>query len=193
MQKDKIDAFLLQKTLLSEGTNISLPGFKAFHLPSVQDFCHELTILARHTLHCTPISQPLSCGDQVEDLFSLAATEPVLVGGDYNAHHPILASTGPTNEAGFHLSSALRDSHHITLLNDVAQPTHIGNGRLDLALIFTRLVHFHHPTLTRDHFGVIIDIWTILAPPPPCPQNSTCGMLTGVCFMRRFSRAHSFP
>ena len=143
--------------------------------------------MAQYTLHCIPISQPLSCGNRVEiqvvtlhlphsiihlynlywprnailaleDLFGLAATEPVLVVGDFNAHHPILASTGPTNEAGSHLSSALRDSHHITLLNDVAQSTHIGNGRLDLALISTHLVHSSswslNLTLISDHFGV---------------------------------------
>lgn len=120
-QRDSIDVFLLQETLLPEDATVTLPGFATFHWPRTDRAGGDLTILARCWLDCRLLRQPLHCGDRVEvqaytihlsnrsptlyniyrptiadlqldELFGLATSEFVLDMGDYNAHHPRLES-----------------------------------------------------------------------------------------------------
>ena len=93
---------------------------------------------------------------QLGQLFALAGNHPTLICGDFNAHHPILSSPSPTNEAGEHLCYILEEIPEIALLNN-GQPTHMRGGRLDLTFLSTNLRPHAtwqvHPTLMSDHFA----------------------------------------
>jgi len=112
----------------------------------------------------------------LRELFALASAESLLLAGDFNSHHPFLQSPGPSNAAGIHLFEAMEDSGGVSLLNDVTLPTHIGHGRLDLSFVSDHLLPFSswalHPTLTSDHFGVLLHLCTATLPPPqPLPPR----------------------
>lgn len=55
---------------------------------------------------------------------TLASHTSLLVGGDFNADHPILQSLSPTNKAGRHLGALLDDIPDIHLLN-TGEATHL--------------------------------------------------------------------
>lgn len=73
----------------------------------------------------------------LDELFELAASEPLLVVGDFNPHHPMLDSANPSNEtARCRLHAAYVDSGQVLLLTDTeSHPC----GHLDLAVASTRL------------------------------------------------------
>ena len=211
--RDKIDLFLLQEKFLPIDTTATLPGFTAFHLPRNEGQRGGLAILARRWIDCREEPHPLSCGDGVEvqavtvrlpnrqlylynvyrpiaaeldidDVFGLAATEMVLVAGDFNAYHPWLGSFGPTNAAGHSLHASFEDSGQMVLFNDTSCPTHLQAGRLDLtfcsALLNPTPTWSLHPHLTSDHFAIIIGN----GGRPTCPhyhhvcQDLTCAAQT---------------
>ena len=60
------------------------------------------------------------------EIASLASERPCLIGGDFNAHHPILHSTR-TEAAGQHLDYILEAFPTIALLNS-GVPTHTRGG-----------------------------------------------------------------
>lgn len=197
-----MDVFLLQETLLPANTTFRISGYRSFFLPYVRGHTRGCAILVRNYLRCEISPNLIECGEGVEvqavilhlpnhalnvyniyrshnstldlsELFTLAAREPVLLGGDFNSHHPFLSSPRPSNAAGRHLLEMLTDPGGLHLINDVSVPTHIMNGRLDLSLVST---HFHstskwslHPTLTSDHFAICIFIEVAALPPPRLP------------------------
>ena len=197
--RENIDIFLLQETFLPVGTTTTLPGYNAFHLSREEGQRGGLTILARRWLDCQEEEHPLFCGERVDvqairvrlperqiylyniyrpaaaelvidEVFGLAAAEMVLIAGDFNAHHPWLNSTSPTNDAGHSLHAAYEDSGQARLLNDTGCPTHIQGGRLDLAFSSNLLnptpTWSLHPHLTSDHFATIIEVESYLSPLP---------------------------
>lgn len=111
--------------------------------------------------------------DQVLDaseLLAMVCNQPCLVGGDFNAHHPVLNST-KTDPAGTHLNQLLEDLPAVSLLN-TGEPTHIRGGRLDLTFtsdaLAARANWVVHPTLTSDHFAILTSLM-VDGPPIPLP------------------------
>ena len=105
-------------------------------------------------------------------LFAHTSNENTIIMGDFNAHHTILSSPSPTNEAGEHIAQLLDDFPNVTLLNN-GQQTHIRGGRLDLSFISTTLRNLTdwnvHPLLMSDHFATTTNIATPQLPPIPPP------------------------
>ena len=105
-------------------------------------------------------------------LFAHTSNTNTLITGDFNAHHNILSSISPSNEAGEHIAQVLDDFHNVSILNN-GQSTHIRGGRLDLTFISTPLrdstVWNVHPTLMSDHYATTISIETPPLPPIPPP------------------------
>lgn len=162
-----------------------------------------LAILVRHGINCS-LTNSLPCGRgtetqavsvclsdsviqvyniyrppesdlELDHVFAFASHTNVLVLGDFNAHHTRLCSPQPANEAGRQLFEALDESEGLTLLNDLAQPTHEQLGRLDLSFASSTLspaVHWSlHPSVTSDHFGILLEITATRPPPPPAPPR----------------------
>ncbi|XP_076045791.1 uncharacterized protein LOC143028033 [Oratosquilla oratoria] len=108
---------------------------------------------------------------EVDEVLSLATHNNIIVDGDFNAHHPKLHSSSPTNPTGRQLATTLEEVQDISLLN-TGEPTHVRRGRLDLTVVSTNLVSGNswwvHPTLTSDHYAVITTLRAAL-PLPPLP------------------------
>lgn len=68
----------------------------------------------------------------INELFGLAASEPTIIAGDFNAHRRVIDSPSRPNEAGALFDWTLKEYPDVTLLNDVTQATHVGGGKLDL-------------------------------------------------------------
>ena len=104
---------------------------------------------------------------------SPSVTKMVLAAGDFNSHHPWLGLLCPSNVAGRQLYTSFENSEHVHLLNDVCSHTYIRHGRLDLAFASSCLspapAWSLHPTLTSDHFGIVLEIAIRLVPPPHRP------------------------
>ncbi|XP_076035730.1 uncharacterized protein LOC143021849 [Oratosquilla oratoria] len=100
------------------------------------------------------------------ELSTLAEDRLLILGGDFNAHHPSLSSTQCPNAAGNHLHLTLNSSD-TALLND-GSPTHVRGGRLDLTLVtatlFSRARWEIHPAVTNDHFGVCMYMRDVALP-----------------------------
>ena len=109
---------------------------------------------------------------ELTQLFAHTSNTNTLVTGDFNAHHNILSSLSPTNEAGEHIAQVLDDFHNVSILNN-GQPTHVRGGRLDLSFISTPLrtsTEWNvHPTLMSDHYATKMSIEIPLLPPIPPP------------------------
>ena len=116
------------------------------------------------------INRPPTADLELEELFGLAATEMMLVAGDFNPHHPLLGSSYSSNAAGRQLYVYFENSEHVLLLNDVRSPMHIRRGRLDLAFPSSCLAPApawsFYPAFTSDHFGIVLEVTIRLAPPP---------------------------
>ncbi|XP_068225651.1 uncharacterized protein [Palaemon carinicauda] len=197
----KPDVILLQETLLKENTKFSFVNYTVYRkdftnttrglltlikntIPSkrINDIdCHDAeslsiqitlsnTSLAIHNIYKSPT--------KVIDanlFFATAETRDTLFAGDFNAHHPFLQSTSPTNITGNHLHSLLEDFPGVKLLNNVDIPTHIAGGRLDLTFVSSNLCNNSswdlHPLLTSDHYGIIFSLWLEKLPDPPPPRR----------------------
>ena len=75
------------------------------------------------------IYKPRLSNFEAGKLMALTAQEPILIAGDFNAHHPILHSTLTPN-AAVHLATLLEGIPELVLLN-TDEPTHIMGGCLD--------------------------------------------------------------
>ena len=110
------------------------------------------------------------------DVLALASVRPYLVGGDFNAHHPVLNSVRRTNAAGLHVNGTLQDIPLVSLLN-TGEATHINGGRLDLTFssnVIAALAEWSiHPTLVSDHFATVtvLDLDQPAVPLPPPRWN----------------------
>ena len=105
-------------------------------------------------------------------LFAHTSNTNTIINGDFNAHHNILSSPNPNNEAGEHIAQMLDDFPNTSILNN-GQSTHVKGGRLDLSFITTQirpLTEWNvHPTIMSDHFATKIKIETPQLPPIPPP------------------------
>ena len=183
-----------------ETYNWRLAGYTRHTLPRSRGVSGCIT-LVRSTIPQHRILQPVSCGEGVEvlavelilpttrltiyniyrkvhqtldlvDIASLASERPCLIGGDFNAHHPILHSTR-TEAAGRHLDQILDAFPTVALLN-TGVPTHTRGGRLDLTISSIALAAEAdwrlHPTLTSDHFAIVVTLQLdrpVVPLPPP--------------------------
>ena len=112
---------------------------------------------------------------ELTQLFAHTSSTNTIIAGDFNAHHSILSSPSPSNDAGEHISHLLDNFNDVSIMNN-GQATHIRGGRLDLTFISTPLRHSSrwsvHPTLMSDHFATTTDIEIPLLPPiPPLPPR----------------------
>ena len=201
---ENYDIIILQETLLRTGQKFRLGGYNVYTTPH-ENSDRGLAILVKSTIPVKRITNPISCGNNVEvlavtitlqnntldiyniyrklaqgnvgeldltQLFAHAASTNTLITGDFNAHHQLLSSPSPANEAGEHIDLLLNDYQNISLINN-GQPTHIRGGRLDLTFITTTLrsiVRWYvHPTLMSDHFATVTKIETPQLPPIPPP------------------------
>ncbi|KAK8392399.1 hypothetical protein O3P69_014635 [Scylla paramamosain] len=107
----------------------------------------------------------------------------VLIAGDFNSHQSWLGSLSPSNMASRALFLSFEDSGHVIFLNDMNCLTHNHLGRLDLAFALTDLTPTPswslHPTLTSDHFGILINIEMRLPLHLRHHSVSTCPVWTG--------------
>ena len=189
----------MQETLQKQNHGLGLSGYTTYKLPATHEGVRGLITFVKNTIPSHLIQNPISCGEGVEALaVSLQLLETnitiyniyrqqqttlelgelfstnhnIFIGGDFNAHHPILSSTQPANEDGEHIAFLLEEIEGICLLNN-GRPTHIRGGRLDLSFINTHLrgrtTWAIHPTITSDHFGITTKINIPKLPPPPPP------------------------
>ena len=199
MATRNVDVVLLQETNWPEHRDMRVAGYQVHQLHRGPN-SHGLAILVRATIPSERI-RAVPCGDGVEalavrltladsalllyslyrprealleagELLSLAAHEPVLIAGDFNAHHPALHSLQPPNAAGHHITALLTGFPEVSLLNS-GEPTHIYGGRLDLtfltAALAERATWAVDPELTSDHFAILTTLQVALLPPPPPP------------------------
>jgi len=113
----------------------------------------------------------LSCELELDKLFGLAANEPTIILGDFNARHPdwndpSTPSAHRIDDTGRHIKLLLDSFPDVSLLN-ARQATHTKGGVLDLVFLSTSLLStadwIIHPFLTSDHLATI----TNLPLPPP--------------------------
>ena len=120
------------------------------------------------------IYRPQHAALDVSDVFGLASYEKLLVAGDFNCHHPWLGSNRAANDAGRALLASFEDSGHVSLLNDTRCTTHQHLAFISLPVARSSSWRLH-PTLSSDHFGVIIDVAVSRAPPPPSQRRFLMG------------------
>ena len=198
---EQYDIITLQETLLKPGHKFKLNGYNIYTTPH-ENSNRGLAILIKSSIPVKKINNPISCGDNTEvlavtitlqngnldiyniyrnihhgelDLIQLgahASNTNTLITGDFNAHHPVLSSPSPTNDAGEHIAHLLQDFHNISIINN-GEATHIRGGRLDLTFITATLRTITdwkvHPTLMSDHFATITCMQTPTLPPIPPP------------------------
>jgi len=116
---------------------------------------------------------------EMDELFGLAAHEPTIIIGDFNAHHPnwndpTTSSAYKTNDAGLHIKLLLDSFPDVSLLNS-KQATHTKGGVLDLTILSNSLVSTadwsFHPYLMSDHLATFTTLQLPRLPlPPPVPR-----------------------
>ena len=197
---EDLDIILLQETLLPATGSFSFTGYNMISLPRTNEN-RGLLALIKNSIPYSTITTPIECGDNVEtqaikiyladttltcyniykhingsldlgELFMQATTEPTLICGDFNAHHPILSSPSSTNEDGEHIAEILEEYPEMAILNN-GEATHIAGGRLDLTFLPTALRSKTqwrvHPILNTDHFAILTTLNIPQLPPPPPP------------------------
>jgi len=120
-----------------------------------------------------------TCELEMDELFGLAAHEPTIILGDFNAHHPnwndpTTSSAYKTNDAGLHIKLLLDSFPDVSLLNS-KQATHTKGGVLDLTILSNSLVSTadwsFHPYLMSDHLATFTTLQLPRLPlPPPVPR-----------------------
>jgi len=107
-----------------------------------------------------------SCELELDELFGLAANEPTIILGDFNAHHPDWNDTSTPSahridDTGRHIKLLLDSFPDVSLLN-ARQATHTKGGVLDLVFLSTFLLFtadwIIHPFLTSDHLATITNL-----------------------------------
>ncbi|MPC45856.1 hypothetical protein E2C01_039562 [Portunus trituberculatus] len=108
--------------------------------------------LDRTELHVYNVYKPKQAELDLSELLSLAEEE-VLIGGNFNAHHEILYSISPTNNA-----MLLEELPGTRLLN-TGEPTHLHGNPLYLTIASAILAEIAdwsaHPTLISEYFVVV--------------------------------------
>lgn len=198
----KYDIIILQETLLQQTQEFNLSGYKTFityagnskrglailcknRIPAkqiirpiscgnnIEVMAIQITLMDT-TLDVYNIYRPPHRDKQLNlvELLAHTSEQPTLIGGDFNAHHPILNSSSSTCENGEHIALMLEEFEEVTLLNN-GRPTHIRGGRLDLTLITKPLRQFTqweiHPTTMSDYFALSIRVQLPQLPPIPPP------------------------
>ena len=194
---ENIDIVIFHETLLPENKNFTIRNYNSFILPATGGQ-RDLITLIRRTVPYTLIENPINCGENVEvqtfklyfenqnitlyniyknlghcldltELFDFAGTHTTIIGGDFNAHHPILESPKNTNDDGLHIHELLNTNPHIKLLN-TREPTHKRGGSLDQTFTSSTLHNIAewkvHDTLISDHFATLTNINVPQLPPP---------------------------
>lgn len=196
-----IHVALIQETICGENVALKIPGYQHHKIPWSETSQGMITLVKTNIPH-TRITQPVDCGEGTEqigiqlelgetsiqiyniyhrpqrgsldiaELFAEAEQHPMIIGGDFNAHHTCLQSPGRVNRAGQHLYHVMQDTQTTQLLNDLAEPTHLAGGRLDLIFTSNTLatnthwkIHHH---LASDHYAIISSIpinYSIYEPP----------------------------
>ena len=202
-KSEDIDIIMLQETLVKQGLPPTFSGYRVFSDPRIPQQTRGCMILVKNSIPSQRIDSPISCGNMVEtqavkifladqslicyniykqhggdldisELMAEAESQPIIIGGDFNAHHPRLNSVTSTNVAGTHIIQTLDETSGLTLLNN-GEPTHINGGRLDLTFlseVLTNKAHWEvHQTLTSDHFAVLTTLELQRLPPPPPPPK----------------------
>ena len=165
-----IDIVVLQETLAADPDKFKLSGYNTFAIPQTNEN-RGLAILVKNTIPTKMLINPIFCGDRVEvmaveiilmetsltiyniyrnhaninldltQLFTFSSTQPTIILGDFNAHHPVLNSANRITEEGEHIAYILDQIPEMALLNN-GQATHVRGGRLDLSFINTNLRQF---------------------------------------------------
>ena len=202
-----LDVVLLQETLIPAVFHWRVAGYTLHSLPTTVGGAHGCAMLVRSSIPHHRTTNPVYCGDGVEvlavelqvggrwfsvynlyrsqrhcldsrELLTLASHTSLLVGGDFNAHHPRLHSVLPTNTTGRHLSTLLEEIPHIKLLN-TREATHTRGGRLDLTLVSGDLTAGAtwqvHPTLTSVNYATLTTLTVTQLVPPRHPHGGTPG------------------
>ena len=200
-----IDIIILQETSVKREVRIS--GWHCFVLPK-KDNTRGCITMVRQAIPCSRIENPANCGEEVEvlaveiklqqetfsiyniykrpqsgkldmgEVCSLASQEQMIIGGDFNAHHPCLFSN-KTNESGTHIATILESYPEIGLLN-TGVSTHNRGGRLDLTMATATLMprlewQVEQTVILSDHFGIITTIREVKHAEiaPHCPKWNT--------------------
>ncbi|MPC70372.1 hypothetical protein E2C01_064618 [Portunus trituberculatus] len=178
----------------------NLPGYQTFLLPQVEG-TRGLATFVRNTIPAEVVARPPDCWEGNEvlgvkihkrseeivlyvyrkpnidftagELFSTTYQEKVVIGGDFNAHHPTInPNVNQANPTGTHIATLLDKMPENTLITE-AEATHVRGGTLDLTFVSTNLtpnVHWNlHPTLTSDHFAVHITLFNLEPASVPMP------------------------
>lgn len=188
-EAEDVDIFLLQETKMPN-TIFRLSGYQVFLTPQTGG-TNGLATLVKNTLPAIKIADTPDCGEGNEvlgvrvttrnnelaiynvyrkantdfiasELLSTVYYDTVLIGGDFNAHHPQFnPNLGKINAAGRQIVSLLEHIPEVTLATG-PEATHIQGGTLDLTLVSTdlypKMKWSVHPTLTSDHFAVNITL-----------------------------------
>ena len=195
-----IDICILQESLLREPSTFRVPGYQVFSLAQggmgrglvtlVRDSipaerwldvpdCGEgvevlgvKVALQDTALHVVNIYRPARSTLELGEIFAEASVVHMVLGGDFNAHHPVLHSSSRTNAAGQEVAMAMDAYDGLQLLNSPA-PTHVEGGVLDLTFISTPLLQCTswemEEEVVSDHFGLRTTLSIPLLPPPPGP------------------------
>ena len=99
----------------------------------VQVFLQMSSLLLVNLYH--PAAATLELGE----LFTVGSTSHLVLGGDFNAHHPALQSSSAPNAAGNEVALVMEEYNGLHLLNS-AEPTHIGGVVFDLTYVLTSLL-----------------------------------------------------
>ena len=194
---ENIDVCILQETLLRETVNFRMPGYRVFSLPQEEGRRGLVTLvrsgipaeqwedapergegvkvlgvrvqLLTTVLKIVNLCRPAAANLELGEMLTEGASNNLLLGGDFNAHHPALGSNSTTNAAGRAVALALDTHNEVYLLNS-SEPTHIRGGVLDLTFVSANLM----PTaswrvvgdVVSDHFGTLT---TLKASPCPSP------------------------
>ena len=119
------------------------------------------------------------------ELFEYASHFPTLIGGDFNAHHPLFLASPTTRSdiSGLHLTYLLQEFPEVVLLNN-PEPTHIQGNALDLTFASKTLspgaAWCVHPTLSSDHYAILTVLHVSRVQPLPPPHDLTTRGQTGV-------------
>ena len=127
-------------------------------------------LLPHSSLLIVNLYRPAASVLELGEIFSAGASTHMLLGGDFNAHHPVLGSTAAANAAGNTIAATMEEYGGLLLLNDDT-PTHIRGGVLDLTFV-SPSIHSGaawavSDEVVSDHFGTTTTLTLSPTAPPP--------------------------
>jgi len=152
--ENNFDILVLQETLLPENGTCNIKNYTAFHSYHIPGQSRGTSIFVKSSIH----SQLITPAPECRDLFGLAANEPAIILGDFNAHHldwndPSTSSAHRIDDTGRHIKLLLDSFPDVSLLN-ARQATHTKGGVLNLVILSTSLLStadwIIHPFFTSD-------------------------------------------